>query len=119
MKDLLAVILQGGAIKGKTLGVIGITVSLSGHSIANVHPNTPAEAAGLLKGDKIVRSIDLEGRRDIDGPPFTKTAIIIKRGDGASPVVVLVERLPHQMIQNKEVRGYFKGREDFVIGDDD
>lgn len=119
MKDLLAVILQGGAIKGKTLGVIGITVSLSGHSIANVHPNTPAEAAGLLKGDKIVRSIDLEGRRDIDGRPFTKTAIIIKRGDGASPMVVLVERLPHQMIQNKDVRGYFKGREDFVIGDDD
>lgn len=115
---LLAVTLHGGLHQQKSLGVIGIKVGLSGKSVLEVHPNTPAAGAGLLKGDKIVKSVDLEGRHDIDGRPYTPVALIVKR-DGASPMVFIIERLPHQKISNPSVRKFFKGREDFVIGDDD
>ena len=114
----LAVTLQGQVLKAKSLGVIGVTVSMGGRGIVNVHPDTPASAAGLRKGDKILKVVDMEGRRDIDGKPYTYTSMIIKRGE-APPLVVIIQRLPHQQIANPQVRGYFKGREDFIIGDDD
>lgn len=118
INDLSTVELHGTVSKAKSLGVIGITVGLNGKSIVNVHPNTPAAGAGLLKGDKILKVVDMEGRQDIDGKPYTYVSMVIKRGE-APPLVVIIRRLPHQVINNKEVRGYFKGREDFVIGDED
>ena len=89
----LAVTLQGQVLKAKSLGVIGITVGMSGRSIVNVHPNTPAEKAGLRKGDKILHVIDMEGRRDIDGRPYTYCSMVIKRGEDP-PLVVIVQRPP-------------------------
>lgn len=118
MTDQAPVVLHGSVTKAKSLGVIGITVSFGGKGIVNVHPNTPAEAAGLKKGDKILKVVDQDGRHDIDGKPYTDVSMIIKRGDDP-PIVVIVRRLPHQEIKNIQVQKYFKGREDFVIGDDD
>lgn len=116
--DKPPIVLQGKVTRAKSLGVIGITVSVTGKGIVNVHPNTPAERAGLKKGDKILKVEDAEGRHDIDGRPYTYCSILVKRGDQA-PFIVIVQRLPHQEVQNPQVRKYFQGREDFVIGDDD
>lgn len=116
--DQAPVQLHGNVSRAKSLGVIGITVSFGGKGIVNVHPNTPAEKAGLKKGDKILKVEDAEGRHDIDGKPYTEVSLTIKRGDLA-PFIVIVQRLPHQKVENKDVQKYFKGREDFIIGDDD
>lgn len=118
MSDQAPVVLQGTVKKAKSLGVIGITVSIGGKGIVNVHPNTPAEQAGLKKGDKILKVEDKDGRHDIDGKPYTYVSMLIKR-EGMDPFIVIVQRLPHQEIKNQQVQKYFKGREDFVIGDDD
>ena len=118
MSDQAPIQLHGKVSKAKSLGVIGITVSVTGKGIVNVHHDTPAERAGLKKGDKILKVIDIEGRHDIDGKPYTYVSMIVKR-EGAPPLVVIVQRLPHQEIANPQVRGYFRGREDFIIGDDD
>ena len=116
--DQAPIQLHGKISKAKSLGVIGITVSIGGKGIVNVHPNTPAEKAGLKKGDKILKVDDAEGRHDIDGRPYTEVSLLIKR-EGMEPFIVIVQRLPHQEVQNAQVQKYFKGREDFVIGDDD
>ena len=114
MSDQAPIQLHGKVTRAKSLGVIGITVSFGGRGIVNVHPNTPAEQAGLKKGDKILKVEDAEGRHDIDGRPYTEVSLLIKRGE-EPPFIVIVQRLPHQEVQNVQVQKYFKGREVFLF----
>lgn len=115
MSDQAPVVLQGTVKKAKSLGVIGITVSIGGKGIVNVHPNTPAEQAGLKKGDKILKVEDKDGRHDIDGPPNSTVVLLVKRAGNETPLVFIITRKAHQEIENKEVRSYFKGRDDYEL----
>jgi len=61
------------------IGVIGIREASLSHTISVVRKGTPAEQAGLKKGDKILSSIDEFGKHNIDGIPDTQVTLTIKR----------------------------------------
>jgi len=65
--------LSGGVNYTEDLGVIGIRRNVLTNEIAVVHKDTPAEAAGLKKGDKIVSTEEISGR------PGTTVTLVVKR----------------------------------------
>ena len=114
--DLATVQLQGQVQKFRSLGVIGVNLGLN-HNVRIVREGCPA--TGVLKvGDKILKSIDMEGSREITGRPGTLVSLVLKR-EGFPPMVVILRRQAFQTCKDPTTQQYFKGREDFVIGDDD
>jgi len=80
-------------------GHIGILVSLSGR-VSRVHPGSPAEKAGILKGDRVILVDGLKtGIDDISGPPGTKVTLEIERKHCADHLTMTVERVGVDEIQ--------------------
>lgn len=75
----LATVLQGQVSNVEDIGVIGIRVNKLWDTISVVHPGTPAEKAGLLKGDQIL-TVDGKWDGEIDGKPGTSVTLKIRRG---------------------------------------
>jgi C-terminal processing protease CtpA/Prc len=84
---LLAVVLQGNLIYSNSLGVVGVRID-SSFRINLVRPNTPAAAAGLQKGDKILL-VNSEPRGEIDGEPGTPVVLKIQRGGQVFTVTII------------------------------
>jgi hypothetical protein len=116
MTDQAPVVLQAKVNKSRSLGVIGVNLGMN-HNVRIVREGCPA--TGVLQvGDKIVKSIDLEGRKEITGRPDTLVSLIVKR-EGSPPLVIILRRQAYQTVGDPTTKSYFKGREDFVIGDED
>lgn len=73
------VTLQGYVSNIDDIGVIGVRINVLSDSIAVVHPGTPAEEAGIQKGDRIV-SVNGNPFGEITGPPESLVTIKVKRG---------------------------------------
>lgn len=63
-----------------SVGIIGIRFDARGH-IVLVRPNTPAEQAGILKGDRLVSADGGEDFDLIDGEPGSTLDLVIQRKD--------------------------------------
>jgi S1-C subfamily serine protease len=67
-----------GYIANKTIhGRIGILCGIIGHKIIHVYRGSPAQLAGLRKGDIITTVND----KDITGPAGTFVTFYVRRGD--------------------------------------
>lgn len=73
------VTLQGHVSNIEDIGVIGVRIHVLSDTVSEVHPGTPAEEAGILKGDRIV-SVDGNPFGEITGPPESLVTLKIKRG---------------------------------------
>ena len=92
--------------KFRSLGVIGVNLSMT-HNVRIVREGCPA--TGVLKvGDKILKSIDLDGSREITGRPGSPVALIIKR-EGNPPMVMILRRQAFQTTGDEVTRKFFKG----------
>lgn len=118
INDLSTLELHGSIKKNRSLGVVGLNLSM-GHTVRIVREGCPATNSGISPGDKIIRSVDLQGTREITGPPGTPVALIVKRSGAQAPLVFILTRRAFQECKDETTRKYFKGREDFVIGDED
>lgn len=100
----LAMTLQGQATFKDDIGVIGIRRNVLSDVITRVHPDTPAQAAGLLVGDKILW---VEGG-EIDGQPGTVVTIRVKRGKEI--IVFKIERQAVSELPQLNRSNYTKNR---------
>jgi C-terminal processing protease CtpA/Prc len=92
-------VLYGGVQYKNTAGRIGVSVNKKG-LIRLVHPDSPAEAAGLAPGD-IVESVNgkVKDVFHIHGTPETYVTLMVRRGD--SKFLVKVKRIDyHEMRRN-------------------
>ena len=100
----LAMTLQGEVTYKDDIGVIGIRRNVLSDIITKVHPDTPAQYAGLLVGDRILW---VEGG-EIDGPPGTIVTIRIRRG--REVIVFKIERQAVSELPQLNRSNYTKNR---------
>ena len=96
LKVLLALLLQGQVnySSGQVpYGYIGI--HYSGRLIHKVFPNSPAERAGILKGDRFTNK-DMDA---IDGPAYEEVEVDIDRH--GQQLVFYMIRVPHKEAFNE------------------
>lgn len=93
---LLIAVLQGGVeTHHSNKGKIGILYNPVAHKVVKVYANTPAAAAGLHTGDKIMHVND----KDIQGPPYTEVELTILRN--GKTLIFTIERVPKEEIRGQ------------------
>lgn len=76
-------------------GRIGILFDPGGHRIVEVYRDSPADKAGLHRGDIVVFVND----KDITGPAYTLINLTVRRGRDI--FTVIIERVPAELIDSK------------------
>lgn len=85
--------LKGHIVHEVRKGRIGITWNSQSRRIVRIHKNSPAERAGLIKGDKVLEYHD----KDIKGESYTSVELIILRG--TERMRFLIIRVPWEYIK--------------------
>ena len=97
LEFLIAVTLSATIHFENCLGRIGVYISPSG-VISIVRHESPAEKAGLLKGDKVVQVDHKKTRtKDIEGEPGTVVDLTIERNH--EQFEVQIERIDYRLIR--------------------
>ncbi len=96
-------------IKGKVAynqGCTGARVSRSSNGISSVVKNSPAEAAGLRKGDIVISSEGTKGTLDMIGPPGEVCHLVIRRKINGSEEIIKVDvvRAEQGVVYAKQVQ---------------
>ncbi len=98
MFELIVALSLTGLIRFEdTTGHIGVLISPSG-VISKIHKFSPAEKAGLIKGDKVVEIDHRDARtKDIEGEPGTLVDLTIERNH--EQFEVQIERVDYRLIR--------------------
>ncbi len=91
-----AILLTGAIISGSVRGYTGIRRAVD-HEIYSVAKNSPADLAGVHKGDRVL-TIDEQTKGDIDGPAGTFVRLELKRGEKI--LLFYIKRVPHKEAYN-------------------
>lgn len=103
--SLIAITYYGYVEKGPHMhGRVGILYNPVDHHIVEVYRGSPADLAGLKRGDIVKHVNDV----DIAGPSYTKINLTIQRG--SEILTFILERIPDKLIDLKHPLPHEKNR---------